>query len=216
MQASNPQTFQIGKGLVGEACCTTGVKGVVGSQCIDGGVSIDYCRKTIPGAVQNCIPFETRQDPPPGNITNFVPTNRTQHAGFVANVTRDVGASNISSRVYNATSYDCDDFADDLEQWLQNLGYDATYTYFIKYKDNIGTPDYAHSVTDVHAPDGSLIFIEPQTGQIIDLDFDGDGKVGARKNQDPYKHGYHPTDDNAKISIYDSAAKAGAAGAPRD
>ena len=211
---SNPVTYDVCKGLTGFSCCTQGAKGIVGSQCIDGGVSVNYCRKTISGAVQECIPKETIQDPPPGAPVNF--TIATINNSLLANLTRDIGASNISSRVYNATTYDCDDFADDLEQWLQNLSYDATYTYFIKYKDAIGTVDYSHAVTDIHLPDGSLIFIEPQTGKIINLDFDGDGKVGANRNLNPYKNGYHPTDDNAKISVYNSAAAATAAGAPRD
>ena len=214
---SNPVTFTIGKGLTGVSCCTLGVKGAPDSQCIDGGVSVNYCRLTLEeGAVQECIPQDVGRDPPPANFSNLPPGNTTAHGGFIANLTRDIGLSNITRRVYNATTYDCDDFADDLERWLQGLGYRSTYTQYVKYVGvNSSVIDYIHAVTDVHLPDGTTIWIEPQNGRVINLDFDGDGQVEANVN-DPYRNGHHPTDDNAKIYVYDDAATAAANGAPRD
>ena len=215
--SSNPVTFVVGRGLDGFSCCTQGVKGSAGSTCTDGGGSVDYCRFTAGGAVQECIPNDIGQDPPPTtNITNFRPTNTTANTPFINNLTRDIGLSNITTRVYNATTYDCDDFASDMERWLQGLGYSATYTQYVKYKGvNSSDIDYAHAVADVHLPDGSLLFIEPQNGRIINLDFDGDGMVEAHENK-MYRHGHHPTDNNAKIYVYDDAATAAANGAPRD
>ena len=77
---SNPVTFVIGKGLSGFSCCTMGVKGGSESQCIDGGVSVNYCRLTLEdGAVQECIPQDRGIDPPPANFSNLQPANITTH-----------------------------------------------------------------------------------------------------------------------------------------
>ncbi len=211
---SNPVSYEIGRGLVGVSCCTQGVMGASGSQCIEEGVSVNYCRLTTGGAVQGCIPLETQQDPPPTARANLTHANLSSPA--VDTIMQAVVASRISNLTYNATTFDCDDFADTLEQNLTGAGFNATYTYFIKYKGTSNVTDYAHAVTDVHLPDGSIFWIEPQTGEIISLDFDGDGQTGVNYAPNPYQNGYHPTDDNAKITVYDNAGAATAAGAPRD
>ncbi|MEK6792557.1 MAG: hypothetical protein AABX95_01955, partial [Nanoarchaeota archaeon] len=135
-------------------------------------------------------------------------------SSFVISLTNDIALSNITSRTYSTTTYDCDDFADDMEQWLEGLGYNVTYAQFVKYAENTTTVDYAHAIINVCLPDGSTIWIEPQTGKIINLDFNGDGKVEVNINK-PYKKGYYPTDDNVKVYVYDNAAFAAANGAPR-
>ncbi len=213
---SNPVSYTVGQGIVGVSCCTEGVLRGLESQCIDNGVSIEYCRLTLSGAVQGCIPADIGLDPPPTNVSTLQPGNTTASSSFMTNLTRDIGLSNITTRTYNATTYDCDDFADDMEQWLQGLGYSATFTQFVKYVGAASsTIDYIHAIIDIHLPDGSTIWIEPQTGAIVNLDFDGNGNVGANVNA-PYRNGHHPTEDNAKIYVYDSAATAAANGAPRD
>ena len=75
-------------------------------------------------------------------------------------------------------------------------------------------PAAAHAVTDVHLDDGRTVFIEPQTNQIINLDFDGDGNVEV--NNGAYTPGANTgqTDDNCKISVFESRADAVAAGVP--
>ncbi|MEK6836266.1 MAG: hypothetical protein AABX94_01210 [Nanoarchaeota archaeon] len=212
---SNPVSYTIGSGVVGVSCCTQGVLNGPESQCISEGVSVNYCRLNTEGAVQDCIPQDVGVDPAPTNISSLQPGNVSAGSSFITNLTRDIGLSNITRRTYNNLTYDCDDFADDLEQWLQGLGYNATFTQFVKYVGNTSTIDYIHAVIDIHLPDGSTIWVEPQTGAIINLDFDGDGNVEANVNE-PYRNGHHPTDDNAKIYVYDSAAGAAANGAPRD
>lgn len=212
---SNPVSFEVGRGITGVSCCVQGVLNGPGSQCIPNGVSVNYCRLNTRGAVQSCIPFDTTIDPPPANASNLVPSNISLGSSFMTNLTTSMNVSNITRRIYNATAYDCDDFADDMERWLQTHGYNATYTQFVKYLGNSSTVDYVHAVIDVHLPGGSIIWIEPQTGEVINLDFDGDGRVEANVNS-PYVNGHHPTDDNAKIYVYDSAATAAANGAPRD
>ncbi|MBS3144131.1 hypothetical protein J4208_00950 [Candidatus Woesearchaeota archaeon] len=211
---SNPVSYTVGQGIVGTGCCTLGVLGGPGSECIAEGVSLNYCRLTTGGAVQNCVPTETTLDPAPTARVNLTLANLSSPA--VNTIMQAVVASRISNLTYNATTFDCDDFADTLEQNLTGAGFNATYTYFIKYRGNTNVTDYAHAVTDVHLPDGSMFWIEPQTGQIISLDFDNDGRVGVNYESNPYRNGYHPTDDNAKISVYDNVGTATAAGAPRD
>jgi hypothetical protein len=212
---SNPVSYRIGSGVFGVACCVEGVLNGPESNCVDGGVSINYCRLNAGGAVQQCIPHDTIQEPPSSNASNLTPGNVSASSSYIANLTNAIAMSNITGRTYTNTTYDCDDFADDLEQYLQGLGYNATYTQFVKYVGNSSTIDYAHAIIDVHLPNGEIVWIEPQTGRIVNLDFDGDGTVEANVNQ-AYVYGHHPTDDNAKIYVYDSAAAAAAAGAPRD
>ncbi|HLC56042.1 MAG TPA: hypothetical protein VJJ23_02285 [Candidatus Nanoarchaeia archaeon] len=194
-------------------CCVEGVEGGPGAVCLQ--LCVQQC-DAVGGAIQDCIPHETR-DTPPGATSpqDLKPTNTTANQGFINNLTNAITNASVHSNRYNATIYDCDDFANDLERNLTARGYDATYTYLIHYNaDN--TTKSSHAVTDVHVPDGSILFIEPQTGKIINLDIDGDGKVEARVSPNPYKHGYLPTDDNAKITIYPDRASAETAGAPAD
>lgn len=115
----------------------------------------------------------------------------------------------IDGRTYTDDTYDCDDFASDLEEALTAQGYEATMTCYWCYEDN---PDHtwynwlwtsetvntsAHCLTDVHA-DGRLIWIEPQTGEVgVDLDFDGDGRVEYIET-----HGGGNTDDDCRIEVY--------------
>jgi len=216
IRADGASVLVLPKGNVGdEICCTQGVYGHPNAQCYFG-QSINSCA-LIDGAVQTCLPFETVQDPPVGVIINYTAANTTTHQGFIRNLTSVVAASNISDNVYNATSYDCDSFADDLEQHLQNAGYNATFTIYYKYNNtNSSHILTAHALTDVHHPDGTIIFVEPQTGRVVDMDLDGDGMVEVNDRPQPYPHGYHPTDDEGKIIIYDSMADAIAAGASID
>ena len=195
-------------------CCLYGVDGASDSTCYYAS-SVDSCRSQS-GAVQNCIPYEIMDSPPSVAVPqNLTPTNTAANQEFINNLTNAINNASVHSNKYNATTYDCDDFANDLERNLTARGFNATYTYIIKYNlDN--TSRSSHAVTDVHASDGSIIFIEPQTGQIINLDIDGDGKIEARVNPNPYEHGYLPTDDNAKITIYPDRASSAAAGAPVD
>ena len=131
-------------------------------------------------------------------------------SGWISNLTRDAISTGVNNTRYNETSYDCDDFASDLEGNLTVLGYNATYTV---YWCGTGAARVGHCVTDVHAPDGTLVFIEPQTNRIVNLDFDGDGRVEARNH---HPAGIENTDNNCAIEVYPDRAAATAAGAPTD
>ena len=213
---SNPVTYEICKGVQGNSCCTKGTLGSKGSECTPTGGSINYCRKTVGGAVQGCIKDVT-QDPPPGsNISKLKPANvTTVNSTIIDNIMKDVVESKVNNSEYNASSYDCDDFADDLEKYLTGQGHNATFTHYMLFDAN-NTSIQDHALTDVHLADGSILFIEPQTGKIVDLDIDQDGEVEARMYPPKHINGYHPTDDNAKITVYDSKASAVAAGLQMD
>lgn len=170
--------------------------------------TIEDCR-AHGDAVMECIPFEFDHKAPPGAAVNLTPINRTQHEGWLKNLTDAVKNTSIPSKTYVPGSYDCDDFADDLERNLTAMGYNATYTVY--WWDN---GERAHAITDVRGPDGTIVFIEPQTGKIVDLDFDKDGKVEAKENE--HSEDYNPTDNGKDIEIYDDAATATAKGCPRD
>jgi len=162
------------------------------------------------GFVAECIPSKVVQKPSLGANVSFNQTNITSQ--FANNLTRDVNSTGIANHTYTNTTYDCDDFADDLETNLTTLGYNATFTAIWCY-DAAGNTIVSHAVTDVHVPDGTIIFIEPQTGQIINLDADGDGVVGARTHHSPARA---DTDNRCEIEIHNTKASAAALGAPID
>ncbi|GEM_PF-1793805 len=111
---------------------------------------------------------------------------------------------------YMATTYDCDDFAHDLGMELQGKGFDTTFTLIWRNNGMDG-----HAVTDVHpTTSGGIVFVEPQTGMVIDLDENMDGMVGFRDgvHSDPIMN----TEGMAEIEVYMDKAAAEMAGAPID
>jgi hypothetical protein len=223
----NPEQEDSDGNNIGDACDTF-------SCCTDSGcfrTTIDSCRSQG-GVIGECLGNNEFVNNPgeeaPGVNITFRPTNTSTTTGqigdFLRNLTRDIRATGVNNSAYNATTYDCDDFAHNLERNLTALGYNATYTLIgcaaggptSGYNFATAYPAF-HAITDVHAPDGSIIFIEPQTGQIVDIDFDGDGQVEGRSNEYVYGMGAGQlTDDNCKIHIYTDTANAAASGAPRD
>jgi hypothetical protein len=180
--------------------------------CIDQ-FEVSECHDTG-GIVNQCImPEKTGKVAPTVNVS-VRRANRTALSGFLQNLTDAVDSTGVNNTPYNATTYDCDDFANDLERNLTALGYNATYTVYWCY-NALGATTTAHAVTDVHAPDGSIIFIEPQSGRIInnDLDFDNDGNVEYRTH---HSNPRSDTDDMCEIEVFEDVAAATAAGAPRD
>jgi acetyltransferase-like isoleucine patch superfamily enzyme len=176
------------------------------------------------GAVFECAPtlFEAGADPPGQQLQPGTPTGATR-TKLDQDVDSGMVAPNGGGQPYVEDTNDCDDFADDLERHLQGLGYNATFTCYWQLN-----PDYAwwkvwqskwingHCVTDVHLPDGTTVFIEPQftsgegaVGQ--DLDFDKDGKVGVSNGPTS-----DTTDDGYRIEVYDSQQAAVDAGVDLD
>ena len=196
--------------------CIDGTCTNVGSQhltcCTEEGCfptnSIDNCRQ-FGGAVQECVPEKPVEKLAPGANVTLQPGNRTSE--FARNLTRDANATGIPRLPYVNRTHDCDDFADEMERNLTAMGYNATFTVYWCY-DGTGRTTTAHCVTDVHGSDG-MYFVEPQTGRIVNLDFDGDGVVGARNH---HENNRRDTDDSCEIEIYDNAAAATAAGVVMD
>ena len=122
-------------------------------------------------------------------------------------------------RPYTPTTYDCDDFATDFQLIFGGLGgYDTTFTVYWCAPPFTYPRSAGHAVNDVHAPDGTVAFIDPQSGQQINLDFDGDGVVGAGTTNRPFDPatGAWRTDDNCRIETYTSRQAAEAAGVVMD
>ena len=214
---SNPASYTIGQGIAGYTCCREGVRGHVWGLCYEG-VSQEYCDQIAGGAVQECVPVPAQQNVIPGPPAPLTEGNTTSTFPFILQLLLDAYLSGIPARTYVNDTYDCDDFADDMEQYLEGLGYNATYTILEVWK-NSTNPDYGHVVTDVHLPEtlgGGSVFVEPQTGALVNLDFNNNSRVNARLNPNPYPEGYRPTENQTKITVYDSASDASAAGAPRD
>ena len=121
-----------------------------------------------------------------------------------------VEASGIQDNVYKkdpqddgSKGYDCDDFADDLEQYVTAEGLNGTFTVYYKFSDD-GSIEYGHAVTDVHL-DGTTVWFEPQTGKPIKLDRDGDGTVSLTPKGKAHTR---PSDGDLGIEVYDSAEEA--------
>jgi hypothetical protein len=188
-------------------CCFGGINGECGM------LNIEECRSNG-GAVTGCMPGETLGDEFPG-----IPANSTIVAFNVSDqvlvdLINNVTATGVNNSAYVVGSYICMDFAHDLERNLTARGYTATWTAFWCY-GGLGNPaPTAHAVTDVHLQDGRTVWIEPQTGQIINMDMDGDGTV--EYNNGGYVPGQNMgmTDDNCKISYFASRSAAAAAGVP--
>ena len=166
-------------------------------------------------------------------VTSEVPIDPNALPAGLGNLQQDVdtagtgtAAGPIKDRTYVRTTYDCDDFAGDMEEALTARGYTATFTVYYCW-DSIfeGEPDAwrmpweykpsllrAHAVTDIHQ-DGRVIWLEPQTGQLgIKLDFDNDGRTEYATNHNSRAL----TDGNYRIEVYPSRAAAVRAGVVLD
>ncbi len=146
---------------------------------------------------------------PPGT-TISVPAN-VPIPGVVLEFVQQTG---IPSRGYVTDSYDCDDFASDLEKAFEDVLPGAgTFTYIASdFDPATGNYKTAHAITDVHA-NGAVAWIEPQTGQPVNLDDDGDGMVTFALDFSGYPTA---TDGGTFIAVFSSADAAVAAGLTLD
>ena len=157
---------------------------------------------------------DCKEDVPVTELRNIAPVRFNASDSSLVNLTRDVVSTGVNNSAYVNGTYDCRNFAEDLRTNLTALSYNATWTAYWCYGGAGNPPATAHAVTDVHLNDGRTVFVEPQTNQIVNLDFDGDGVVEVNYN------GYVPgqnngqTDDNCKISVFPNRAAAAAAGVP--
>jgi hypothetical protein len=111
-----------------------------------------------------------------------------------------------------SSHYDCDDFARDLEEALEGAGYDATFTLVFTDGDgdgNVfgGANDKGHAITDVHWPDGTTTWVEPQNGKQIIMSTDGDDVVdtGPKPESCPDTA---PTEGNEFVVVFDNRTQA--------
>jgi hypothetical protein len=205
----------IGDVCDGVFCCTGGLLG----ECFfaqDEGA----CRESG-GAVMNCLPplgldglpevKEFKNETHNPFNTNDPPYNASD--SLFVDLAKNVTASGVNNTAYNPGSYECADFAGDLERNLTARGYNATFTAYWCH-GGIGNPaPTAHAITDVHLPDGRLVWIEPQTNRMINMDMDGDGVVEYDNNAFTNSVAV-TTDDNCQISVWEDRAAAANAGVP--
>ncbi len=119
----------------------------------------------------------------------------------VQQLLEDADKSNIGKgggiNEYIAGVYECKDFANDLEKYLEGVkNADGTKRYSkvtyssIRFWDENGKylPKRNHAVVDVHTPDGKIFFIDPQLAEkgvkmIYNADFNKDGTVSVHVRQ---------------------------------
>lgn len=125
-----------------------------------------------------------------------------------------VAGTGIPDQPYVPGTHDCDDFADELERAFEDIMPGAgTFTYIAcDFDEEKGNYTSAHAITDVHGG-GAVAWIEPQTGQPVNLDKDGDGQVTFALDLSGYPE---PTDGGCFIAVFDSAAAAQDAGLKLD
>jgi len=122
-----------------------------------------------------------------------------------------ISMSTIPGMTYMATTYDCDDFANDLQQELSMAGFNSTFTAI--WRDGGMT---GHAVTDVHptTSSGGIIFVEPQTGMVINLDETMDGMVTFSDNM--HSNTFMANEGMSQVEVYMTRTDAGMAGVPVD
>ncbi|ODS40029.1 MAG: hypothetical protein A7315_09990 [Candidatus Altiarchaeales archaeon WOR_SM1_79] len=187
--------------------------------------TVEECISTG-GAVTGEIPVSgSVSSAPPQNFTPFDPST---NPGWWRNLTRAVNESPIvtDNWTYTNNTRICHHFANNLTEYLRGLGYNATFT--IMYYNTTGGLR-GHSVSDVYAPNGNKVFIEPQwiriyglryqaqipkhdigngTQAVTGMDADGDGRVEARNGVHNQVPPFNPTDDNVVIEQFKSRSEA--------
>ncbi|OGI08632.1 MAG: hypothetical protein A3I68_01030 [Candidatus Melainabacteria bacterium RIFCSPLOWO2_02_FULL_35_15] len=138
-------------------------------------------------------------------------TGNTSSGDFIIMLQDVLNMSAVPSMDYPPDgSYDCDDFAHDLERELNMAGFNSTFTAIWRNRGMTG-----HAVTDVHpASSSGIIFIEPQNGMIINLDENMDGMVSYSDNM--HSMTFMATEDMSQIEVYMTRADAAMAGVPID
>ncbi len=130
---------------------------------------------------------------------------------FTDRLEEALNMSMVTSMEYGE-DYDCDDFAGDLEEELEGQGFMSTFTAI--WTDDGSDTVPGHALTDVHAPSGMVIWVEPQTGEIVDLDEDDDGDVGA--SDGTHNEEFMASEGMSQIEVYEDKTSASMAGVPVD
>ena len=93
----------------------------------------------------------------------------------ITELKNDLAANTISEKTHVPGTYDCDDFARDLEDDLEALGYQVTIKLVYWWEWN-GTAWvwWGHGVVNVHLDGGVVVTIDPQNDQDVTSTYDGD------------------------------------------
>ena len=181
--------------------------------------TISECRE-VGGAVQECIPLLGKgegEGAAKGNtalaLGNFTETDPLGPlGGWITNVSVAVAASNVTSHPVVPGSYTCGEFSRDLQTYLNGQNYSTSFVVIYR-RDSKGNIVSAHAVVAVHAPDGTVVIVEPQNGDYLDFDLDDDGIIEFATDHPKGDTSTWPnTDDNVRIEVYkdfDAAKKAG-------
>jgi hypothetical protein len=81
---------------------------------------------------------------------------------------REFAKSGIAKKKYEPDVHDCDDFAYRGYKWLKGLYGNRASVKWYSYKNPAGT-QVGHALNDIHWPDGTKTYFEPQTGQVVEL-----------------------------------------------
>jgi len=169
------------------------------------------------GGDSDCVPVPDGNDQREPPIFDFRPTNlsRPPFPFWFEDLETAIIQSRVFNQSYNGASYDCDDFAGDLEKNLTVRGYNSTFTYVF-----CGRTRFGHAYTDVHAPDGTILFIEAQIdprrrGIYANLDFNRNGRVSARNNTH-VNNSLAITEGECAVEIFENREAAIAAGVRMD
>jgi hypothetical protein len=105
-------------------------------------------------------------------------------------------------RPYVDDIHDCDDFAAEFEDAMEEDGYEVTFTLVVDFdKATCTRPVSAHALNDFHDSEGRIGFWEPQINRKVDLDLDQDGFVGLSENGGAYGRPTEVGPDGRCISI---------------
>lgn len=154
--------------------------------------SVQGCRSSG-GIVTDCIAGDLSNAPAtsPTVTSQTAPSTTASAESFedwLKRLRELIDRLKIHERVYVPGSYTCGGFATDLEKALEDAGFHATITAMVYWTGDHKSSDvnvrrrakkHGHVITDVHSPDGRILFIEPQRGYFVDpyTDYGSDPQV---------------------------------------
>lgn len=121
-----------------------------------------------------------------------------------------VQMSDVVRREYMKGEYECEDFARDLQDFLEKNGYEGRTRFILIYKFNLLARkwfDKSHAMVGVLLRSGKMVFINGEGGETDALDQDNDRRVGYHVTP-----GTSFTEKAWRIELYLNFSEAVAAG----